>query len=594
MSGNLTLLPGFPLPTLQHLGASQPTDVDAKAVAAEWLGKFAAAAEASDAEGVAKLFMSECYWRDMLALTWDFRTFTGIDNIRTFLVDRLPISQLKSFKIRDEYLSLQQPFPDLVWIMFLFDFEADGSWKANTILTNLEDLQGFPERIGANRSTEANHGLWASQRQAEMTFKDKEPTALVIGGGQGGLEIAARLKVLDISTLIVEKNSRIGDNWRNRYQALCLHDPVYADHLPYMPFPANWPVYAPSAKLANWLEFYAETMELNVWLSSEVTKATQNADNTWAVTVRFSDGKERHFKSVNHIIFAAGIAGGDVNMPTYPGTEKFKGEIIHSAQYKTPAPHIGKKVVVVGACTSAHDIASDYHLHGVDVTMYQRSSTYVMSTKSGWDVFFAGLYAENALPTEIADRVNASLPNSFLYHGFVQRAVGYVAQLDKALLDGLHERGFRTNMGIDGTGFTMLAFQKAAGYYLDVGASQMIIDGKIKLKNDSLLQKFTETGLKFEDGSEVPADVVVYATGYGDARGIIRKICGEEVASKCSQVWGMNAEGELQGTFKDMRVPGLWYCLGNLSLDRFHSKHLALQIKAIEEKKFGTRYSLRA
>ncbi|KAF5392789.1 hypothetical protein D9757_000854 [Collybiopsis confluens] len=600
-------LPGFSLPTLDHLGATQPTDVDAKAVASEWFAKFAKSAEAGDVAGITQLFMSESYWRDILALTWDFRTFTGVDEIKQFLTDRLPTSQLKALKLRDEYLILQQPFPDLVWISFVFDFEvgdtgiasgigrlmpqADGSWKANCVFTNLEELQGFPERIGANRSTEANHGLWASQRQAEVAFENQEPTVLIVGGGQAGLNTAARLKMLDIPTLIVEKNTRIGDNWRSRYQALCLHDPVWYDHMAYLPFPSNWPAYAPAQKLANWLESYADTMELNVWTSSEVTKATQNADNTWVVTVRLSDGKHRVFNRVKHVVFATGLGAGKANMPTYPGAESFKGQILHSSEHKLASDHAGKKVVVIGSCTSAHDIASDYSLNGVDVTMYQRGSTYIMSTQAGWAVLFSGLYEEGGLPTDVADRVFASLPTNFMYHGFAQRATGYIASIDKELLDGLHKRGFRTNTGIEGSGYPMLIMTKASGYYLDTGASQMIIDGKIKLKNDTLFTSFTPNGIQFEDGSELSADVVVFATGYSDASHIIQRICGDEVASKCKHTWGLNEEGETHGSWKDLGVPGLWYALGNLALDRFHSKHLALQIKAMEENKFGPRYS---
>ncbi|KAE9407932.1 hypothetical protein BT96DRAFT_54915 [Gymnopus androsaceus JB14] len=603
-------LQGFPLPTLDRLGASLSPDVDAKAIASEWFSSFSACVEASDVEGVVHLFMSESYWRDILALTWDFRTFTGVNNIKEFLKDRLSISQLKAFKLRDEFLGIQRPFPDLVWISFMFDFEvgntgiasgigrlvpqADGSWKANCIFTNLEELKEYPEKVGFLRNLEPNHGLWAAQRQREIAFEDKEPTVLIIGGGQGGLEIAARLKMYDIPTLIAEKNSRIGDSWRNRYKALCLHDPVWYDHLAYLPFPPNWPAYSPAAKLAGWLEYYAEAMELNVWTSCEVVKSVRNEENnTWAVTLQFADGKERIFNNIKHLIFATGLSGNQPNMPSYPGKDLFKGQILHSSEHSLASDHIGKKVVVVGACTSAHDIASDYYLNGVDVTMYQRSSTYIMSTKHGWEVLFSNLYAEGALPTDIADRVSASFPLGFAAHGFAQRSTQLIAEKDKTLLEDLRKRGFKLNMGIDGTGFGLLAWTKASGYYLDVGASQMIIDGKIKLKNDSQLQSFTETGLKFEDGSEIPADVVVFATGFSDARLLIRKICGDDVANKCSPVWGLNEEGEIHGSWKDMKIPGLWYAMGNLAMDRFHSKHIALQIKAMEEKKFGPRYSLR-
>uniref|UniRef100_A0A0W0FNY1 Flavin-containing monooxygenase n=1 Tax=Moniliophthora roreri TaxID=221103 RepID=A0A0W0FNY1_MONRR len=600
----------FSLPTLDHLQAKLPPNLDAKQVARDWFASFSKHAQAGDVQGVISGFTQESYWRDMLALTWDFRTFIGSESIRQFLNDRLTSSQLHDVKLReDEYLQLQQPFPDLAWVQFMFDFQvgsigvgmgigrlipqSDGSWKCNCIYTNLEDLQGFPEKIGALRNNEPSHGLWVAQRQREVAFEDNEPTALIIGGGQSGLDVAARLKSLGVSHLVIEKNTRIGDSWRNRYEALCLHDPVWYDHMPYLPFPPNWPTYSPSVKLAGWLESYAEFMELNVWTSSTVTSARHDTKaSEWKVIVSKGDGTERVFNHIKHVIFATGLAGGEPNMPSYPGMDVFKGQILHSSQHKRASDHAGKKVVVIGACTSAHDIASDYYLSGVDVTMYQRGSSYIMSTKNGWGVLFAGLYSQDAPPTDIADRLNASFPNHFMSSGMAQRAVKIIAELDKPILDGLHKVGFRTNLGINGTGFGELAWSRAGGYYLDVGASQMIIDGKIKLRNDSKLERFTETGLKFEDGSELPADVVVFATGYGDARTLIRKICGDEVCDKLRPVWGLNEEGEINGIWRNIGHPGLWYMMGNLALARFHSKHIALQIKAMEEGVFGSRYEM--
>ncbi|EEB94411.1 hypothetical protein MPER_06778, partial [Moniliophthora perniciosa FA553] len=282
-------------------------------------------------------------------------------------------------------------------------------------------------------------------RQREVAFEDSEPTVLIIGGGQSGLDVAARLKSLGDSHLVVEKNARIGDSWRNRYEALCLHDPVWYDHMPYLPFPPNWPAYSPFVKLAGWLERYAEFMELNVWTSSTVTSARYDTKaSEWKVTVSKGDGTERVFNHVKHVIFATGLAGGEPNMPSYPG------------MHKRAADHAGKKVVV---------IASDYYLNGVvelDVTMYQRSSSYIMSTKNGWGVLFAGLYSEDGPPTNIADRLNASFPNVFMSSGMAQRAVKIIAELDNYLvlirvlqatfLMVFTKSVFRTNLGINGDG----------------------------------------------------------------------------------------------------------------------------------------------
>ena len=96
---------------------------------------------------------------------------------------------------------------------------------------------------------------------------------VIVGGGQGGIALGARLRRLGVPTLIVEKNERPGDSWRKRYKSLCLHDPVWYDHLPYLPFPDHWPVFSPKDKIGDWLEMYTKVMELNYWSSTTRCKA---------------------------------------------------------------------------------------------------------------------------------------------------------------------------------------------------------------------------------------------------------------------------------------------------------------------------------
>lgn len=150
------------------------------------------------------------------------------------------------------------------------------------------------------------------------------------------------------------------------------------------------------------------------------------------------------------------------------------------------------------------------------------------------------LYCEAGPPVDVADRINASYPNAVmkeLHKGVVAAITG----ADATLLDGLNRVEFKTNMGEDGSGFLMLAWRRAGGYYLDVGASQYIIDGKIKLKSGSGVIKFTNTEVLLEDGTAIPADVVVFATGYGDVRVAIRKALGDNVATTCKPFWGLSA-----------------------------------------------------
>nr|GAT58193.1 predicted protein [Mycena chlorophos] len=596
------------LPTLDKLGiaASSLENVDAKKIATEWFSQFSKHASEGNVAQVASLLSEDALWRDVLSLTWDFRTFQG-DAVQQFLVDRLPHVGMSNFQLNERYVHLGRPYPDLVWIQAMFTFETTvglcsgvfrlipqpngGAWKAHCLFTTLEDLKGFPEKIGSFRNTAPNHGKWEEERRRATSFASSDPTVLIVGAGQSGLELAARLKALDVSVLVLEKNPRVGDNWRNRYEALCLHDPVWYDHMPYLPFPPQWPVYTPAKKLANWLESYAEALELPVWTSAEVKSATTNDLGMWRVTIG-RDGQDRVF-NVKHLVFATGFGSYRGRLPTYPGMETFQGQILHSSQHKKATDHTGKKVVVIGACTSAHDLCADYYEHGIDVTMYQRSSTYVMTTSRGLPILFDGVYSENAPPVEVADRFNASYPNA-LVGLMAPRMVAKLAEADKELLDGLRQRGFRLNNGYKDCGFSLAVWEHAGGYYLDVGTSQLIVDGKIKLKNDAQIAHFTPTGLAFTNGSELPADVVVFATGVGDVKDNIRKVCGDEIGNRCKPIWGLDAEGEIRGCWRDLGIPGLWYMMGNLAYCRFHSKHVALQIKAMEEKVFGPeRYSLR-
>ncbi|OAX37347.1 FAD/NAD(P)-binding domain-containing protein, partial [Rhizopogon vinicolor AM-OR11-026] len=501
------------LPTLDNLGTSLSPDVDVQAIASQWFSSFKEAMQSKNVPAAMDLLVDDVFWRDMLALSWDFHTFQSAPSVSKFLTDQLPLLTLTSFTLRKDLVELQRPYPDLAWIQAFFDFEttvglasgvfrlvplADGSWKAHTIFTNLEDLKGFPEQTGPRREFQPNHGKWAAKRAREIEFIDNEPSIVVIGGGQGGLDVAARLKMLGLNSLVVEKNERIGDNWRKRYAALCLHDPVWYDHMPYIPFPTSWPVYTPALKLADWLESYARSMELNVWTNATVVSVIPGTKGKkWSVLVQRADGRERTFE-VNHVVFALGLGSGVGKIPDIPGQDEFKGQILHSTKHNLATDHAGKKVVVVGACTSAHDICADYVENGVDVTMVQRSPSYIMSTKEGMPRLMS-IFWEGGPPTDIADRVNASYPNKLLklVH---QRVTRDIAEADKELLEGLRKRGFKTTLGDDDSGFLLMAWNKGGGYYLDVGASQLIIDGKIKLKSDGPIKCFTPTGLLFEDG----------------------------------------------------------------------------------------------
>ena len=238
-SGSASVL----LPTLDRLGAKLPENLDVKKVAIDWLRDFGERLETGDAAGAAELMLEDAFWRDTLALTWDFRTFEGRSpRIISFLRAALPVAKPSKFKLtKEEHLALERPFPDIAWIQGLFSFETEtglgsgvfrivptaipGEWKAYAVYTNLEGLKGFPEAVGDRRNMVPDHGMWLQKRAAEIAFEGREPAVVIIGAGQSGLEVAARLKLLGVPNLVLEKRARIGDQWRHRYEVLCLHNP---------------------------------------------------------------------------------------------------------------------------------------------------------------------------------------------------------------------------------------------------------------------------------------------------------------------------------------------------------------------------------
>ncbi|KAG1897597.1 uncharacterized protein F5891DRAFT_957094 [Suillus fuscotomentosus] len=586
------------LPTLDRLGVTDPSNVSSSGVATEWLNTFSAAITQSDTAAVVDLFLEDGFWKDVIALTWDFRTFEGRKDIKKLLDAHLVATGLDELRLLQEPLNepvLQKVYHDFVWLRFCFGFTTkhgkgtavvylvplpDSKWKAYTLLTCLNSLTNFPQKLGPLRNREADHGSWEEKRRQETEFPNNDPTVIVVGAGHSGLETAARLKYIGVPTLVIDKKPRVGDSWRDRYKALCLHDTIWYNQTPYLNFPPTWPVYTPAAKLADWLEAYASFLELDVWTASTIAKTSWNdSTKTWSVEVN-RGGKGTRVLTVKHLVFATG-SGGRPKVPNIPGKARFKGSAVHSSEFKSAANHIGKKAIVVGCCNSAHDIAQDFCSHGVDITMYQRSSTFVISTESV--AAMLGAVYNDDFPTELADTYNTSLPWAVVRR-LHQRMVPMVAETtDKAILDGLAKVGFKTNLGIHGAGSMSLYLERGGGYYIDTGASKSIIDGDIKIKNGSAIESFTENGLRFADGTELQADIIVFATGYGDPRDFMREVCGDETASKITRVWGLDEEGQSAGVWRYCGHDGLWFANGNLALSRFHSLHLAMQIKAIEE-----------
>jgi cation diffusion facilitator CzcD-associated flavoprotein CzcO len=396
--------------------------------------------------------------------------------------------------------------------------------------------------------------------------------------------MAARLQALDMSALIVDKNERIGDNWRHRYRTLVTHDPVQYTHMAFMPFPSNWPLFTPKDKIGDWFEIYASAQELNVWLKTTIKNATySDAESKWTVTVTRGDGSERTLHP-KHVIFCTGHAG-EPKIPTFPGQDTFKGTVYHGSQHKDASTYegdlSGKKVVVVGTGNSGHDIAQNYYEAGAGpVTMLQRRGTYVIQADKGLFMLHEGVYDEWGPPIEDADVYGQSLPipvQFALNVGGTKR----IAEVEKENIEGLTKAGFKIDFGHDGSGIYRKYITRGGGYYIDVGASQLIIDGKIKIEQSpDGIKCFEEDGVVLADGRKLSADIVVLATGFDNMKTSVEKALGKEEADRCKDVWDLDEEGEVNAMWRPSGHPGLWFFGGSLALARIYSRFLALQIKA--------------
>jgi cation diffusion facilitator CzcD-associated flavoprotein CzcO len=412
-------------------------------------------------------------------------------------------------------------------------------------------------------------------------------TETVVGAGQGGLTVAARLKMLNIPTLMIDSNARVGDNWRKRYKQLVLHDPVWYDHMPYIPFPAHWPVFTPKDKLAEFFESYVKLLELNAWTSTTLKSTSwDDGKKIWTVVVerKKADGSvEERTLHPRHIVQATGHSG-KANFPTMKGMDSFAGDrLCHSSEF--PGAQLnskGKKAIVVGCCNSGHDIAQDFYEKGYDVTIVQRSTTCVISSTAITEIGLKGLYDEDGPPTADADLFLWGLPTS-VFKAQQVKCTKVQNEHDKEILDGLRKAGFGVDMGPHDSGLLMKYFQRGGGYYIDVGASQLIIDGHIKMKQGQEIAQVLPHGLEFADGTKLDGDEIVFATGYQNMRTQAGLIFGDEVAARVGSVWGLNEEGEFRTMWQKSGHPGLWFMGGNLAISRYYSRILALQIKALEE-----------
>ncbi|GAB3110107.1 NAD(P)/FAD-dependent oxidoreductase [Bordetella tumbae] len=568
------------------------------AQASRWLTAFEKALRACDREALLECFAGECHWRDMLAFTWNISPHDDCLSVVDALICHQPQVNARNFRVaqgRTPPRRVKRTGEDVIEAIFSFETDVarchgvlrlpvtapDRAWVFSSSMTELKGHEEpILQRRPAGSAISRNFGgaNWSDLRTQEQRFEDREPVVLIIGGSQGGVSLAARLRLLGVDALVVERGARVGQTWRDRYHSLALHNEVAINHFPYIPFPPNWPKYLPKDMLAGFLEFYAWAMQCNVWTSTTFIHGDYDEKSgRWNATVRVEDGSERTLHPT-HIVFANGIAGGK-RIPELPGLSDFKGEVLHTEDYYSGASYKGKDVLVLGTGTSGHDCAQDLHEHGANVRLIQRGSTTVVSVEAA--AFNNTVHYQENIPLEDADLIGTAPTMPLLRRGY-QLNVKRMKEHDKELLNGLRARGFKLDFGPDEAGHQMKLRTRHGGYYLNCGCAELIASGDIGLLQWQDAERFVAEGLLMKDGTIEKADLLIAATGYYPQEEVVKNLLGEEIAEKVGPIWGLAENGELRNMFGPTPQRGLWFVGGGLSQNRVYTHYVAIQIKARE------------
>lgn len=565
-------------------------------LAQAWLTQLNLALAAKDPDAAARLFRRDGEWRDLVALTGVIHTEFGHSGVRdmfqngvqqAFVGVRIDEAFIPARVVRcgeaviEAVIRFHTNRGAGIGVVHLIETVGETSVLARRLLTTLDSLRDFEERIGKHRPSGEQYSRtfgsenWSDLRKREVAYTDREPTVLIIGAGQAGLTLGARLRAMGIDNLLVDPHHAVGDTWRERYHSLTLHNEIWVNHMPYIPFPPTWPMYTPKDMLGNWFEGYYKALELNVWTSTTFAHGTfEEATDRWKAELETPEGART--VRPRHIVMAVGLSGRP-NVPQLPGLDRFAGDVVHSGSFNTAQAYRGKNCVVIGTGTSGHDAAQELYSAGAaTVTLVQRDPTTVLSIDPSSRLLYS-VYEEGH-STEQADLImlaSGSYPSTAKSHRAITDDYRI---LDAELVRQLNAVGYNTDYGPDGTGHLMKQLEQGGGFYINVGCAELIIERKIQVLNWSDIDSIGAQGLHLVTGALVPADLIVMATGYKSLQSAVEEFFGTEVAQKVGPIWGFGPDGELRNMWRPTPQRGLWIAGGSFLQCRAYSKVLAQEI----------------
>ncbi|KAJ6471943.1 tryptophan dimethylallyltransferase-domain-containing protein [Mycena sanguinolenta] len=548
-----------------------PSPADAQNIATLWVREWELLIAGTSPNDVASCLTPDCCLRDLLVFSPTFRMLEG----RVKVVEHLQSGSrsFSCFKILGR-ATFKVVADSLRLIQGRLQFEDDDA-TYNAVFT-LASSDDNPWRCWALLTV--LHGLKKSRILPILRSHDTQFDAVIIGAGQAGLATAAQLSRLGLKTCVIERSRRVGDPWRNRYRFLQFNTPKDFSHLPFYPFPDEWPMFPSAMLVADHLEKYALNLNLDIRTSTETVCANYDEVNKeWTVQLKHKDGSPFTLSS-SHLVVATGVdilGGQKPNIPKLPGLTNFRGEVLHSTAVRDVKQWIGKRVVVFGAGCSGHDICMALSKQGVaEVTMIQRSPTAVISREVLLKLFPDMYTGENRPAIDVADELYLALPTpiSKLLRGSMMQKL---ALLDADLHHKLQSSGFQLPAGE--SDFIERLTIRRGGYYIDQGCSTLIANGSIKLKSYQLIHSFIPDGIVLKNGDQVLADTIIFATGFeSDSKPAV--FLDDAVYSKTGKIGGIDAEGEAIGLWRPSGHEQLWFAGGDLFNCRFYSRLLALQI----------------
>ncbi|KAK3897232.1 putative indole-3-pyruvate monooxygenase YUCCA4 [Staphylotrichum tortipilum] len=578
-------------------GNSEEATARAQAV----LDKLNTALAANDVKALEQCFHKpQAYWKDLLALTWHLRTFTGASTIAASLLELKTLRGLEGLVMMDGEARFSPPTPTLQFIDCSISFKTTKPAVRGTgkmALVPVQDGEKVEYKIWV---LSKNPTLLQSPSTAPAGVEQFETDVLIMGGGNAGITLSARLKALGVDSLMLERNDNVGDNWALRYECMRFHVPTSACELPYLPYHKHLHTPHPlsGTDLAEHLQRYVATLNLNILTSARILSMAYNK-STKRWTVRFSTPAGQMTAVAKHLVQATGFCFQKPNMPPMVNEGIYKGINVHSAAFKNAASlkEAGvKSVLIIGSANTAFDILTDCVSLALSTTMLVRSPTYVVPLAYIFDARCLGAYDLPNTPTAHLDRrflTNPTIVDAHMMRGALAR----LAAAEPSRYAALAARGFPVVDGLDPEAcLAHYLLERGGGHCVDVGGTRLVVEGKVGVRVGVEPVGWMEKGVRLSDESVVEVDAGVWCTGFADknARGMAAEVMGGEpkeggegvmgpldIAARLDPTWGLDEEGEVRGMWKRHRfVENYWTVGGHAQHHRWHLRTAALQIKA--------------